>query len=222
MLHRHRTQAADPAQLYTKRAASYEKFVSSVRYPQALQDYFRHSRLLKENQRILDAGCGTGLLSLSLYRALQAREIRGVTLKGFDLTPAMLSRFGDNLRKAKIDDIELCRANVLELGTLPADWIKFDVIVSASMMEYVPRDQFAQALAGLRGRLEEGGKLLLFITRRNLLMRPLIGQWWKANLYTKEELREQFNQAGFTKIQFRHFGGWYSYFNIWGHIVEAN
>ena len=51
-------------------------------------------------------------------------------------------------------------------------WTDYDLIVSASMLEYVPRKRLAEALAALRGRLTDQGRLILFITKRNWLTRP--------------------------------------------------
>jgi hypothetical protein len=71
---------------------------------------------------------------------------------GFDLTPAMLDRFRKRLRDSEIT-VELAKADVLRLGDLPTGWSEYDLVVSASMLEYVPRGHFASALAGLRGLL---------------------------------------------------------------------
>lgn len=75
---------------------------------------------------------------------------------------------------------------------LPSSWSNYDLIVSASMMEYLPHERLVDALAGLRERLNADGSLLLFVTKRNWLMRPLIGCWWDANLYTAGELESPF------------------------------
>jgi hypothetical protein len=55
------------------------------------------------------------------------------------------------------------------------------LIVSAAMLEYVPRAAFVRALSTLRMRLAPDGRFLLFITRRNLITSVLIEKWWKAN-----------------------------------------
>jgi hypothetical protein len=89
------------------------------------------------------------------------------------------------------------------------------------MLEYVPRDRFVDALSGLRGLLKPDGRLVLFITKRNWLMRPLIGRWWDSHLYTAGELIEAFQRAGFAAAAFRSFPLRYSYLGMWGHIVEA-
>ena len=104
-----------------------------------------------------------------------------------------------------IDGVETAQANVLELNTLPDAWTRYDLIVSASMLEYVPRDRFAEALSAVRGRLREDGRFVLFITRRNWLTRPLIGRWWQANLYSAAELRDAFCRAGFSRCSFQRF-----------------
>jgi hypothetical protein len=89
------------------------------------------------------------------------------------------------------------------------------------MLEYLPRDRIADALRGLRMRLRDGGSLILFITRRNWLMRPLIGYWWRSNLYTASELRQAFRDAGFSHFEFLRFPPDASYLTRWGHIIEA-
>jgi hypothetical protein len=89
------------------------------------------------------------------------------------------------------------------------------------MLEYVPRDRFVSALSGLRGLLRADGKFVLFITKRNWLMRPLIGRWWDSHLYTAPELKQALGQAGFREVKFGRFPLLFRYLAPWGHIVEA-
>ena len=89
-------------------------------------------------------------------------------MHAFDLTPAMLEHFRASLARRGIEGVATARADVLALESLPRDWTGYDLVVTASMLEYVPRGRFAEALAGLRARLREGGRLVLFITRRQL------------------------------------------------------
>ena len=115
-----------------------------------------------------------------------------------------------------------CDARVPEqLEPLPDAWRQYDLIVTASMLEYLPRDKLADALRGLRGRLGENGRLVLFITRRNWLTRPLIGRWWQSNIYSAEELRVDFRRAGFAECTFRSFPPAARYLALWGYIIEA-
>jgi ubiquinone/menaquinone biosynthesis C-methylase UbiE len=211
----------DPVQFFTTRVGSYSRFIRLFRYQQGLRACFMRSPQLRSNIRVLDAGCGTGAVLLALYDAVVARRLTSVTLHGFDLTPAMLDQLRASLRVCGIEGVELVQADVLALEALPALWRNFDLIESASMLEYVPRDQFVTALIGLRALLDDGGSLVLFITRDNWLMRPLIGRWWRSNLYTAQQLREAFTLAGFSAVAFRNFPPLYRYLGSWGHIIEG-
>jgi len=190
-------------------------------YPQGLRAFFLASPLLRPGLRVLDAGCGTGALTLAVRDAMTQRGFAWRALHGFDLTPAMLDQLRQTLEARGIRDVELAEANVLHLDGLPAGWADYDLIVSASMLEYVPRDRFVDAIAGLRARLRDGGSFVLFMTRRNALTRLLIGHWWESNLYAAYELDTAFRAAGFTDIAVRHFPLSAAYLTVWGHIIEG-
>jgi cyclopropane fatty-acyl-phospholipid synthase-like methyltransferase len=110
----------------------------------------------------------------------------------------------------------------LESATLPPAWRDYDLVVSASMLEYVPRQRFVAALGALRARLRPGGTFVLFMTRRNLLTRLMIGRWWQSNLYTAIELRQALRQAGFQNVRFPGFPLRARYLAAWGHVVTAD
>jgi cyclopropane fatty-acyl-phospholipid synthase-like methyltransferase len=143
-------------------------------------------------------------------------------MHAFDLTPAMLERFRRTLRERALQGIDLVQADVLALRALPPSWNDYELIVSASMLEYLPRTQLPAGLRGLRLLLKPGGHLVLFITRRNWLTRPLIGRWWQSNLYAADELRRAFQEAGFGSVVFRRFPTSFRHFALWGHIIEAH
>ena len=156
--------------------------------------------------------------SHSTVQALLSRDFHLGILQGFDLTPKMLEDFRRTLQTQEIDGVEFRQADVLQLDTLPSSWNNFDLIVSAAMMEYVPHQSLVDALSGLRSRLNEAGSILLFITRRNWLTRPLIGRWWAANLYEAAELQESFCLAGASNSAGSHSP---TNTSLWGHVIEA-
>jgi len=211
----------DPSQLYTDHADDYERFVGLMLYPQGLCAFFRNSSLIGSDLRVLDAGCGSGVLTLALRQAMISRGLRPGSFDGFDLTPAMLERFRVKLAREAITGVRLAKANVLEPDSLDPEWRGYDLVITASMLEYIPRDQLAAALGGLRRRLDDNGRLLLFITRDNWLMRPLIGRWWSSNLYTRQNLIQAFSQAGFPSVRFHRFPTRFRHLDLWGHIAEA-
>lgn len=212
----------DVKQLYTDKIDTYLSFNAVFRSPQALRALFAKSGLLRPELRVLDAGCGTGVASLALLQALQQHGVNCQHIHGFDLTPAMLERFRDDLARRGISNVEVCECNVLELDRLPSSWTNYDLIVSVAMLEYIPREKLALTLTALRARLAPGGRMLLVITRRNWITRVLIEQWWKANRYRRTELDEVFAIAGFESIVFRRFP--YSCFwqNQWAYVVEGH
>jgi ubiquinone/menaquinone biosynthesis C-methylase UbiE len=215
------TTIPDPASLYTERGESYLRFIRLMLYPRGIRAFFRRSGFLRRNLTFLDAGCGTGVVTLALAEALHQAGYTAGPIRGFDLTPALLERFRQTLAERSIDNIELEQADVLHLRSLPRTWKNFELIVSASMLEYVAREQLGKALAGLHGLLGENGRLLLFVTRRNCLTQLLIGKWWKANSYRRDELCVAFERTGFSRIQFHKFPLLFSHLNVWGYIIEA-
>ena len=170
---------------------------------------------------MLDAGCGTGVVTLALREALLERSLGPASFHAFDLTPAMLERFRGALQRRGIQGVELARANVLALEQLPDAWRGFDLIVSASMLEYIPPARLGEALRGLGALLRPGGDFVLFITKRNWLTRPLIGRWWHSNLYRRSELARAFREAGFASAGFGRFPLAARHLALWGNIVEA-
>ena len=215
------TVTSDPHRLFTERCDAYDRFIRAVMYPQGLQTFFLESALLRPQLRVLDAGCGTGVLTLALRDALVHRGLALRSFHGFDLTPAMLDRFRAILQRRAIEDVTLAQANVLDLAALPSEWVDYDLVVSASMLEYVPRTQLVDALRGLRSRLAQHGRFVLFVTRRNPLTRLFIGRWWQSNLYTAHELADAFRAAGFSHFAFRRFPFKARYLSLWGHVIEA-
>ena len=207
--------------LFTRKTQSYVRFIRFVLYPQGIRSYLLRSPLLRSGLRVLDAGCGTGVVTLALREALLARGFTPGPLQGFDVTPAMLERFAQQLEKRGIRGVEVAQADVLQLDGLPRSWQNYDLIVSASMLEYIPPDRLVAALSGLRSLLHRDGRFILFITRRNWLMRLLIGRWWQSNLYDAPELEEAFRRAGFANVAFGEFPPLFRHLAHWGHIVEA-
>lgn len=212
---------SEPERFFSERHDTYARFIRWMRYPQGLRAVFLASPRLRSGLRVLDAGCGTGALTLAVRDALVHRDLPPRSIHAFDLTPAMLEHFRASMRRRGIADVELARADVLQLDALPTGWTDYDLIVSASMLEYVPRDRFVDALRGLRERLGQDGRFVLFMTRRNPLTRVLVGRWWASNLYSRRELREAFEAAGFSEVVFRRFPLAGLHLAVWGHIVEA-
>ena len=211
----------DVKQFYTDKADTYLAFNSVFRSRQALQAFFETYDGLRPGLRVLDAGCGAGDATLALAAALRRRRLEAAEICAFDLTPAMLSRCQQALARENLHGVKLFEADVLELQRLPPEWTSYDLIVSVAMLEYVPKQRLVTALAALRGRLAHEGRLLIFITRRNWITKPLIETWWRANRYTREELIPAFESAGLGTPRFRRYPASHFWQNVWGHVLES-
>jgi hypothetical protein len=133
----------------------------------------------------------------------------------------MLERFRAKLGRQGGSAIELAQADVMNLGTLPRGWTGYDLIVTSSMLEYVPRERLSEALANLRVRLSAGGSLIVFITKSNWLTKPLVGTWWQSNVYDEDEFSSAVRRAGFSHVEIAAFPAAAWHLSLWGHIVVA-
>ena len=208
--------------LYTEKLTPYRRFISFFRSRDALRTLFDDSELVRPNLRILDAGAGFGTATFALLEALRSRNIDPEVIDAFDLTPAMLAQFRCALDSQNITQVRLKQANVLELDrSLPSSWSNYDLIISASMLEYVARPDLSNPLSVLRARLAPQGTLLVIITRKNWITKVLIEWWWQAARYSRQELRETFAAAGFRDLVFSRFPFRYFWQNFSNHVVVA-
>ncbi len=108
----------------------------------SLTDVLDRSRLRLGDARVLDFGCGTGLLTEHLVAA-------GATVAAVDTSPAML-----RVRDAKIAERDW-RDTVATTAETPIDESAFDVIVCSSVCSFL--DDYPGTVAELVGRLRPGG-----------------------------------------------------------------
>lgn len=209
--------------LYTKKASFYHKlFIDFLGYQKGLKNFFVNNDYLKPNIKVLDAGCGSGIITRVLTGIAKKKKLKGIQYHGFDLTQAMLDLFKQWISRGNDKNISLTKADVLFLDKqLPEDWQNYDLIVSSAMLEYIPKNKVRQAVSNLGDRLKSNGTILIFITKRNLLMRLLINMWWKANMYEKDEIRQVLSDSGFREVTFKKFLFPYWHLNQWGFIIEA-
>ncbi len=208
-------------QFFSTRTETYNSFVSAFRYPQGIRALLQASDLLRPGLRALDAGCGFGVVTFAFIEAMASRGLKYESIHAFDLTPAMLSRFQTSLDTSEINDVELRQADVLALDQLPQSWIEYDLILSASMLEYLPKSDLPLALAELRKRLSPNGRIFIVITKKSLEAKILVEWWWRSESYSREELHQAFAAGGFRDVTFRRFPDKYFWLNGGSFAVEA-
>ncbi len=203
--------------LYTQKAKLYQLFfVDLLQWGNVLRAFFQEKVDFHAEMKILDAGCGTGIVTRSLYELAHCQRHGVFTFHAFDLTPAMLDLFRQWMDHEGIQDIELQQADALDLDRqLPQDWKDYDLIVSSAMLEYIPKEKLSQVLTNLKSLLHREGALLLLVTRQTGITRWLAAKWWHTNLFDYEELKAELRQAGFTAIQKEKLPGY------WGSFILA-
>lgn len=208
-------------ELYKTGIDRYSSFIAAFQSRQGIQALLRSSHMLRNGLRVLDAGCGFGMATFALIEALRQKNLDYKSIDGFDLTPAMLARFQETLEARGITRIQLRRADVLALETLPSSWTNYDLILSTSMLEYLPKQDLPRALKGLRARLSPNGHMLVMITRKTPETKILIEWWWHAEGYTKDELLRALEGVGFRDCVFRQFPWRYFWLNRGSYVVEG-
>src|SRR5579875_438401 len=208
--------------LYTRSIDHSSYFIAAFQSSQGVRALLQSSHLLRAGLRVLDAGCGFGMATFALLEALRQKNLDYEAIDAFDLTPAMLKRFQTELDTRGVTRVRLKQADVLALDTFPLSWANYDLVISASMLEYLPKQDLARALAALRARLASDGNLLVIITRKTPETKVFIEWLWHAERYTKNELLRAFAESGFRSPVFRRFPWRYFWLNRANYVVEAH
>jgi cyclopropane fatty-acyl-phospholipid synthase-like methyltransferase len=213
--------SSDVQDLYTRSIDRYASFISAFQSALAMQALLRRSNLVREGLRVLDAGCGFGMVTFSLLKVLRQKNLDYRTIDAFDLTLAMLTRFRNEVEARGISRVQLEQADVLDLESLPQSWTNYDLIISASMLEYLAKQDLPRALAALRARLAQDGRILVIITRKTPETKVFIEWLWHAERYTKHEVLQAFREAEYSNLTFRQFPLRYFWLNRANYVVEA-
>ncbi|MGI8467927.1 MAG: class I SAM-dependent methyltransferase [Pyrinomonadaceae bacterium] len=132
-------------------------------YRDSVAKYLRSLKLnLDAESTVLDAGCGTGLATLALYKAgYHPRKTFALDLSFNSLTIAR-EQFGkdENVAAQTVEEVQ---GNLL---SLPFANETHDAILTCGALEYVPLDKGLSELARV---LKPGGKLILIPVRPSVV-----------------------------------------------------
>lgn len=185
---------------YAREAAGYDAYWAAYldRTTRAVLDRLD----AQAGERILDVGCGTGVLLGRLGRATPDARLTGVdpVLEMLALARRRLPASAVDLREAAAE-------------RLPFGDGSFDAAVSASVFHYVRQPE--TALAEMRRVLRPGGRLVLTDWSGDFFTCRLIGVYlrWRRralfHIYRSTELRELLRQAGFDAVEIDQYrAGW--------------
>jgi ubiquinone/menaquinone biosynthesis C-methylase UbiE len=109
---------------------------------------------LRPGDRVLDVGCGTGML-VALLAA------KGCRVTGVDISPLMLGQASQRLRRLGLEERATLRElGIAELDTAFAD-TSFDAVVSTLVFSELSDEEIRYMLAECRRILRPGGWLLV-------------------------------------------------------------
>ncbi len=182
-------------------------------YPFGISDFVSKKITINKGDRILDAGCGFGVLSKAVDNKIRKEEIPNTERHAFDISADMLAAF----EKIGLDNIELRRLDVRELSY---DDDYFDLVVTSAMLEYVP--DINQGLTSLKRCLKPGGRIFLFMSRKSWLNNFLFRPFGDPKCYSSKEVEDIFRAVGFKSIRRHRFPLSSFWLNLWGFVVEAS
>jgi ubiquinone/menaquinone biosynthesis C-methylase UbiE len=129
----------------------YDSTLGKVKRHHKLLDLVVESSGVKDNDKVLDIGCGTGLLSLKFLKKADC------LIYGVDNSPPMLKIFKDKIEKLKLSGEISCTLGDAESLDFPSE--KFDIIASTVTLHHVKNKY--PVIKKIYRLLKPGGKFVL-------------------------------------------------------------
>lgn len=146
--------------------------------------------------RVLDAGCGDGLLTLALAKRHADWALLGVDRREDLLTGARSRAAARSLGNVRFEPADLTR---------PLPEAGFDAVVALECLHEIPDD--AAALRSMAGALAPGGLLALQVPERNWasVLPGSIGIWREEvrHGYSRDEIAADVRAAGLEPVELR-------------------
>ena len=188
---------ANSAVYYERRYSGY-----GLKYHRSVVDWMMEG--IWPDQHVLDAGCGTGIISRMYPR---------YDIDGIDISPEMIGRCSKNRVHFHSDGEHYYLTShvvgdVTKIDVTPAS---FDAVVCRSLLHHLPDHKLA--LAEFHRVLKPGGKLVLWETQRGKL-----AQWVRSktqhdmrfseyhHAFAPKELITDIEDAGFVVEEVRQMG----------------
>lgn len=174
-------------------------------YRDSVAKYLRSLNLdIDSNSLVLDAGCGTGLATLALYKSgYRPKETFALDISYKSLEVAK-EQFGKD-KKTRAEIICPVQGNLL---SLPFGENKFDVVVTCGALEYVPLEK---GLAEMARVLKPNGTLVLIPVRPSLVG-SVLEILYNFKTHSLEDVKkasqEYFNLVGSYKFPLTEPIGW--------------
>ena len=185
MSHQEATTTGLPEEvsIYDRFTNLYELTFRVNGYGRSVEGYLRENPLpLAAGARVLDAGCGTGLLTLAFLRAhRRPADITSIDLSVRSLQTAR--RAAEKLKPAPRREVTFAQANALQL---PFADETFDLVMTSGVLEYLPLRDGLQEMA----RVLAPGGLLFFVPVRPSPLTLLLEVMFRFKAHPPAEVDE--------------------------------
>lgn len=151
-------------------------------------------REVPSGARVLDIGCGTGIIAAPLLQA-------GMHVTGIDFSEGMLEIARRECPKGRFLQMDL--ANIAEMDEV------FDVVCAVAVLLHRPRAELVSTLRSFAEKLTEKGWLYVVVKEKRpdrpeegIVVDDRLGSKIERffSFYTREEIEEAFKQAGFDVL----------------------
>jgi ubiquinone/menaquinone biosynthesis C-methylase UbiE len=174
---------------------------------------FRHETLrhasLKPGERVLDVGCGTGVLTRLTAEAVGPSG----RVVGIDPSPGMLGV----ARRNAVQTNSRAEFKFAAIEHLPFEDGSFDVVLSSCMLHHLPAETKHEGLREVWRALRPGGRFVAVD-----IDRPANPLWWlvvwplrmmpTAAINLRGEIPDYLRNAGFNPVQVKgHWGRWLTF-----------
>ena len=129
----------------------YDRTLGKVKRHHKLLELAVKSSLVKNGDKVLDVGCGTGLLSLKFLKKADCSII------GIDNSKDMLSIFKDKIEKLSLEDKITCKLGDAVSLNFPRN--SFDIVASTVTLHHI-KDKYP-VIKKIHNILKPGGRFVL-------------------------------------------------------------
>ena len=175
----------DPVSIYDRFTNLYDLMFRVNGYGRSVERYLRENPLpLAAGARVLDAGCGTGLLTLAFLRVHERpAEVASIDLSLRSLQTAR--KAAQKLPQLPRRRVAFAQSNAL---ALPFADETFDLVLTSGVLEYLP---LREGLGELARVLAPGGHLIFVPVRPSPLTKLVLEVMFRFKAHPPREVEQE-------------------------------